>query len=77
MHAIHNYFHYFSRMENKVQKFKFLNSIFIVMCLFLTRAKSPQPLVDREDAGEKDVDKVRLNPCKFSDTLTYRNIVDT
>lgn len=66
----------FLEWKIKYKSFNFY-IIFMVLCLFLTRAKSPQPPVDREDAEKKDVDKVRLNPCKCSDTLTCRNIEDT
>ncbi len=43
--------------------------------LFLTRAKSPQPPADREEAGEKDEDEVRLDPRKSLDNIHHRSLL--
>lgn len=36
-----------------------------------TRAKSPQPQVDREETREEDEDQVRLDPCKSLDNTHH------
>lgn len=33
--------------------------------IFSTRAKSPQPVLEREEAEEEYEDKVRLDSCEF------------